>query len=63
MHNDYRRFLRPLGDKTLFANRQYADAVIELGAALGHAEVVAALMAAGRDLLLYPIFAASRMKP
>jgi len=54
MHNDYRRFLRPLGDKTLFANRQYADAVIELGAALGHAEVVAALMAAGRDLLLYP---------
>ena len=54
MHNDYRRFLRPLGDKTLFANRQYADTVIELGAALGHADVVTALMAAGRDLLLYP---------
>lgn len=54
MHNDYRRFLRPLGDETLFANRQYADAVIELGAALGHADVVTALMAAGRDLLLYP---------
>lgn len=54
MHYDYGRFLRPLGDKTLFANRQYADAVINLGAALGHAEVVTALMAEQKDLLLYP---------
>lgn len=54
MHYDYGRFLRPLGDKTLFANRQYADAVINLGAALGHAQVVTALMAEQKDLLLYP---------
>lgn len=54
MHYDYGRFLRPLGDKTLFANQQYADAVINLGAALGHAQVVTALMAEQKDLLLYP---------
>lgn len=54
LHYDYGRFLRPLGDKTLFANRQYADAVIAMGAALGHPEVVEALMGAGKDLLLYP---------
>ena len=54
MHYDYGRFLRPLGDKTLFANKQYADAVIQLGAALGHSEVVMALMNEGKDLLLYP---------
>lgn len=54
MHYDYGRFLRPLGDKTLFANRQYADAVINLGAALGHSDVVTALMAEQKDLLLYP---------
>ncbi len=54
LHFDYGRFLRPLGDKTLFANPQYADAVIALGAAVGKPEVVTALMAAGKDLLLYP---------
>ena len=54
MHFDYRRFLRPLGDKTLFANKQYADSVIRLGAALGHSDVVRALMANKKDLLLYP---------
>lgn len=54
MHYDYARFLRPLGDKTLFANKQYADAVIHLGAALGHSAVVTALMAEQKDLLLYP---------
>lgn len=54
MHVDHRRFLRPLGDKTLFANKQYADAVIGLGAALGHPDVVRGLMAHEKDLLLYP---------
>lgn len=54
MHYDYGRFLRPLGDRTLFANQQYADAVIGLGAAVGQPEVVTALMAAGKDLLLFP---------
>lgn len=54
MYYDYGRFLRPLGDHTLFANTQYADVVINLGAALGHPDVVQALMASGQDLLLYP---------
>lgn len=54
MHYDYGRFLRPLGDKTLFANQQYADLVISLGAAVGYPEVVLSLMAEGKDLLLYP---------
>lgn len=54
MHYDYSRFLRPLGDKTLFANQQYADLVISLGAAVGYPEVVMSLMSEGKDLLLYP---------
>jgi 1-acyl-sn-glycerol-3-phosphate acyltransferase len=54
MHYDYGRFLRPLGDKTLFANQQYADLVISLGAAVGYPEVVLSLMSEGKDLLLYP---------
>lgn len=54
MHYDYGRFLRPLGDRTLFNNRQYADAVIPLGAAVGDPAVVERLMSAGEDLLLYP---------
>jgi len=54
MHYDYGRFLRPLGDRTLFANQQYADLVINLGAAVGYPEVVLSLMAEGKDLLLYP---------
>jgi len=54
MHYDYGRFLRPLGDRTLFENKQYADLVISLGAAEGYPEVVTALMNAQQDLLLYP---------
>ncbi len=54
MHYDYGRFLRPLGDRTLFANQQYADLVISLGAAVGYPEVVLSLMSEGKDLLLYP---------
>ena len=54
MHYDYGRFLRPLGDRTLFKNRQYADAVIPLGAAVGDPAIVEQLMSSGEDLLLYP---------
>lgn len=54
MHYDYGRFLRPLGDRTLFENRQYADVVIALGAAVGQPAVVETLMDSGHDLLLYP---------
>lgn len=54
MHYDYGRFLRPLGDRTLFANEQYRNIVVELGAVLGHPDVVTELMAHQQDLLLYP---------
>lgn len=54
MHYDYGRFLRPLGDRTLFQNRHYAATVVALGAARGEPHVVEALMAAGEDVLLYP---------
>ncbi len=54
MYYDYGRFLRPLGDRSLFANKKYADTVIPMGAALGKPPVVEALMAHGKDLLLYP---------
>lgn len=54
MHYDYGRFLRPLGDRTLFANQQYADLVISMGAAVGYPEIVLSLMSEGKDILLYP---------
>ena len=54
MHYDYGRFLRPLGDRSLFENAQYADLVISLGAAVGYPEIVTSLMDAQQDLLLYP---------
>ena len=54
LHYDHGRFLRPLGDRTLFANEHYANLVIPRGAAVGQPAVVEALMAAGKDILLYP---------
>lgn len=51
---DHNRFLRPLGDKTLFTQPQYAELCHQLGAACGYADVVRGLMAKGTDLLLYP---------
>ena len=60
---DYGRFLRPLGDRTLFENPQYADTVISMGAAVGQPVVVEALMAGGHDLLLYPGGTYEAVKP
>lgn len=54
MNYDYGRFLRPLADRTLFANPQYAALTQSMGAAMGRPEVCAALMAAGHDILLFP---------
>ena len=51
---DHNRFLRPLGDKTLFAQPQYAQICHSLGAACGYGDVVRGLMRHGTDLLLYP---------
>lgn len=53
-HYDHNRFLRPLGDKTLFAQHEYARLVHSLGAACGYREVIRGLMREGTDLLLYP---------
>jgi 1-acyl-sn-glycerol-3-phosphate acyltransferase len=54
MMNELGIFLRPLGDKTLFSQRQYADLVHRLGAVHGDGQVMEGLMAAGENLLLYP---------
>jgi 1-acyl-sn-glycerol-3-phosphate acyltransferase len=63
MHYDYRRFLRPLADRTLFSNPYYAQTVIPLGAVDGQPEVVRALMDAGKDILLYPGGTREAVKP
>ena len=54
MNYDYGRFLRALGDKSLFANPQYASVVTSLGAGLGRPEVFEALMTNKQDILLFP---------
>lgn len=54
MNYDYGRFLRGLGDRSLFANPQYAQIVMSLGAAVGRPEVFEALMASQQDILLFP---------
>jgi len=63
MHYDYRRFLRPLADRTLFSNPYYAQTVIPLGAVDGQPDVVRALMDAGKDILLYPGGTREAVKP
>ena len=63
MHYDYRRFLRPLADRTLFSNPYYAQTVIPLGAVDGRPDVVRALMDAGKDILLYPGGTREAVKP
>ncbi len=54
MNYDHGRFLRALGDRSLFANPQYAHIVTSLGAAVGRLEVVEALMEHKEDILLFP---------
>lgn len=51
---DHNRFLRPLGDKSLFAQPQYAQLVHIMGAACGYGDVIRGLMRNHTDLLLYP---------
>lgn len=54
MLHDYGRFLRPMGDRFLFAERHLADFLVSHGATLGHPEVCAALMEARQDVLVFP---------
>lgn len=57
------RFLRPMGDKFLFANPRIARYLIRRGATMGHPEVARALMAHDQDILVYPGGAHEAVKP
>ncbi len=63
MQRQYGRFLRPLGDKFLFTHPGLESALLARGAAMGHPAVCSALMAHGRDLLVFPGGAHEAVKP
>ncbi|PLW67387.1 lysophospholipid acyltransferase family protein [Pseudohalioglobus lutimaris] len=48
------RFPRAMGDKFLFTNPRVGDLVLRSGGVMGHPDVCSALMADGRDLLVFP---------
>jgi 1-acyl-sn-glycerol-3-phosphate acyltransferase len=57
------RFLRPMGDKFLFANPRVATFLLRRGATMGHPEVARALMAHDQDILVFPGGAHEAVKP
>jgi len=57
------RYLRPLGDRFLFADRRVASFLLRRGAVMGHPEVARALMAHDQDLLVFPGGAHEAVKP
>jgi 1-acyl-sn-glycerol-3-phosphate acyltransferase len=57
------RFVRALGDKFLFASPTVGDRLLQMGAAMGHPEVCAALMKDGQDLMVFPGGAHEAVKP
>lgn len=63
MMKEFKRFVRGLGDKFLFANRRVGDFVLKNGAVMGHPEVCSALMKAGEDLIVFPGGAHEAVKP
>ncbi len=63
MHQQYGRFLRPLGDKFLFTHPAVENVLLARGAAMGHPAVCSALMAHGQDLLVFPGGAHEAVKP
>ncbi len=54
LYYDHGRYIKALGDKSLFANPYYATVAHAMGGVSGEAPVVERLMARGDDLLLYP---------
>ena len=54
MQRDYGRFLRPLGDKFLFASDRTAKYIMSRGGTMGHPDVCHALMENGQDMLVFP---------
>ncbi|MDG2460341.1 MAG: lysophospholipid acyltransferase family protein [Luminiphilus sp.] len=63
LYYDHGRYVKGLGDKTLFANPYYAALAHAMGGVSGRAPVVQRLMARGDDLLLYPGGAYEAIKP
>lgn len=63
LYYDHSRYVKALGDKTLFANAQYAAIAHAMGGVSGQAPIVERLMARGDDLLLYPGGAYESVKP
>ena len=63
LYYDHGRYVKGLGDKTLFANPHYAAIAHAMGGVSGQAQIVERLMARGTDLLLYPGGAYESIKP
>ena len=57
------RFLRPMGDKFLFANPRLGRFLLQRGATMGHPDVARALMAHDQDMLVFPGGAHEAAKP
>ena len=63
LYYDHGRYVKGLGDKSLFANAHYAAIAHAMGGVSGQAPIVERLMARGDDLLLYPGGAYESVKP
>ncbi len=63
LYYDYGRYVKGLGDKSLFANPQYSKLAHAMGGVSGQAPIVQRLMNKGTDLLLYPGGAYEAVKP
>jgi 1-acyl-sn-glycerol-3-phosphate acyltransferase len=63
LYYDHGRYVKALGDKTLFANAHYAAIAHAMGGVSGQAQIVERLMDRGKDLLLYPGGAYESIKP
>ncbi len=63
LYYDHGRYIKALGDKTLFANPHYSAIAHAMGAVSGQAPIVERLMTRGDDLLLYPGGAYESVKP
>ena len=63
LYYDHGRYIKALGDKTLFANPHYSAIAHAMGGVAGQAPIVERLMARGDDLLLYPGGAYESVKP
>jgi 1-acyl-sn-glycerol-3-phosphate acyltransferase len=63
MQKEFGRFLRPLGDRFLFALPAVEKQLMKRGSVVGHPDVCGALMENGSDLLVFPGGAHEAVKP